>query len=171
MKKQRADFEAHALIHINVLARAAVRICDTPEAANDAVQETYLQAWKYWDTFEMGTNCRAWLFRILFNVIKKRAGSRKPTVSLEETPCDNVLQFDPQFQIEESEVLEVFQRLSEDHRKVLLLVAVEELPYKEAAAVLEVPIGTVMSRLSRARAELRRMLERDSSRQNRQVAG
>ncbi len=140
--------------------RAAVRSCDSREAAEDVVQETYLQAWKYWRTFQPGTNCRAWLFRILFNVIKKRSGEKNADVPLEESAFENVLRFEPAGQIEEWEVLEAFDRLAEDQRAVLLLVVVEEMTYKEAAVALGVPIGTVMSRLSRARVQLRRMLER-----------
>ncbi|MCA1607609.1 MAG: RNA polymerase sigma factor, partial [Acidobacteria bacterium] len=123
-------------------------------------QETYLQAWKYWRTFQPGTNCRAWLFRILFNVLKKTRGEYKEQVGVDEQDLANVLLFDPAGQIEEVEVLEAFDRLAEDQRAVLLLVAVEEMSYKEAAGALGVPVGTVMSRLNRARTRLRRLLGR-----------
>ncbi|MCA1635903.1 MAG: RNA polymerase sigma factor [Acidobacteria bacterium] len=159
-RQQHLDFETHALVHLDALMRAAVRLCDSREAAEDALQETYLQAWKYWRTFQPGTNCRAWLFRILFNVIKKRSGEKNADVPLEESDFENVLRFEPAGQIEEYEVLEAFDRLAEDQRAVLLLVVVEEMSYKEAAITLGVPVGTVMSRLSRARTELRRMLGR-----------
>jgi RNA polymerase sigma-70 factor (ECF subfamily) len=72
-----------------------------------------------------------------------------------------VLRFVPDRQLEAYEVLEVFGRLAEEHRAVLLLVAVEEMSYKEAAFALGVPVGTVMSRLNRARTQLRRLLRRD----------
>jgi len=159
-RQQHLDFETHALVHLDALMRAAARLCGSREAAEDVVQETYLQAWKYWRTFQPGTNCRAWLFRILFNVIKKRSGEKNADVPLEESDYENILRFEPAGQIDECEVLEVFDHLTEDQRAVLLLVVVEEMSYKEAAVALGVPIGTVMSRLSRARVQLRRMLGR-----------
>ncbi|MCA1600073.1 MAG: RNA polymerase sigma factor [Acidobacteria bacterium] len=159
-RRQREEFETHALVHLDTLVRAAVRLAGSREAAEDAVQETYLQAWKYWRTFQPGTNCRAWLFRILFNVLKKTRGENKEQVGIDEQDLANVLFFDPAGQIEEVEVLEAFDRLAEDQRAVLLLVAVEEMSYKEAAGALGVPVGTVMSRLNRARTRLRRLLGR-----------
>lgn len=156
-RRRREEFEYQALPHLNALVRAGVQLCNSVAAAEDAVQETYLQAWKYWHTFRPGTNCRAWLFRILFNVIKKNYGKEKESAQLDEAPAGSVLlMFEPG--IETYEVLEVFNRLTEEHRAVLMLVAVEEMSYKEAASVLEVPVGTVMSRLNRARTELRRRL-------------
>lgn len=158
-RRQREEFHAQALTHLDALLRAGVRLCGSREAAEDAVQETYLQAWKYWHTFQQGTNCRSWLFRILFNVIKKRRLEQR-TIPLEEAEAGNILQFEPSREIEQGEVLEVFERLAVEHRAVLLLITVEELSYKEAAFALGVPVGTVMSRLSRARTQLRRLLGR-----------
>lgn len=158
-RRQREEFEAQALTHIDALVRTGVRLCGSREAAEDAVQETYLQAWKYWRTFQQGTNCRAWLFRILFNVIKKGRLEQR-SIPLEEAEAANILRFDASWQLEQGEVLEVFERLAVEHRAVLLLIAVEELSYKEAAFALGVPVGTVMSRLSRARIQLRRLLGR-----------
>ena len=159
-RRQREEFESHALVHLNTLVRAAVRLTGSREAAEDAVQETYLQAWKYWRTFQPGTNCRAWLFRILFNVIKKTHRANQEHIVVEEQDLANVLRFDPARQLEEIEVLEAFDRLAEDQRAVLLLIAVEEMSYKEAASALGVPVGTVMSRLNRARTRMRRILGR-----------
>lgn len=169
-RRQREEFETQALVHLDALVRASVRLCGSREAAEDAVQETYLQAWKYWSTFQTGTNCRAWLFRILFNVIKKKQGVERARVAFEEV-AENVLRFEPDRQIEAYEVLEVFDRLAEEHRAVLLLVAVEEMSYKEAAFALGVPVGTVMSRLNRARGELRRWLGQAKCRSVAKAAG
>ena len=170
-RRRREEFETQALVHLDALVRASVRLCGSREAAEDAVQEAYLQAWKYWNTFQTGTNCRSWLFRILFNVIKKRRGAERAQVAVEEVAAENVLCFEPDRQIEAFEVLEVFDRLAEEHRAVLLLVAVEEMSYKEAAFALGVPVGTVMSRLSRARAELRRWLGQAKCRSVAKVVG
>ena len=72
------DFERLALVHLEELVRTATRTCGSREAAEDCVQEAYMRAWKYWDRFEPGTNCRAWLYTILFNVIRKRRGGSDP---------------------------------------------------------------------------------------------
>ncbi len=145
--------------------RAATRIVRARQEAEDIVQETYLRAWKYFDSFETGSNCASWLFRIMFNVINGRKGkeARMPESPLEnEDRIDyqpgNVVAMDPLKRLEGREVLEATEQLSEDHRSVLWLVVVEEFSYKEAADILGVPIGTVMSRLHRARRDLRRIL-------------
>jgi RNA polymerase sigma-70 factor (ECF subfamily) len=158
-RRQREQFETQALVHLDALLRAAARLCNSREEAEDAVQQTYLQAWKYWSTFQQGTNCRSWLFRILFNVIKKGCSAHQ-ALSVDESTAANILRFTPNQQIQAYEVMEAFDHLEQEHRAVLLLIAVEEMSYKEAAFVLSVPVGTVMSRLNRARTQLRRLLER-----------
>lgn len=157
-RRRREEFEAQALVHLDALARTATSLCGSRAAGEDAVQDTYLQAWKYWNTFRPGTNCRSWLFRILFNVIKKKRRNEAASVSIEDLPPGNVLRFDHGSNLEAYEVLEVLAKLADEHRAVLLLVAVEEMTYKEAAFALGVPVGTVMSRLSRARESLRKHL-------------
>jgi RNA polymerase sigma-70 factor (ECF subfamily) len=157
-RRQRDEFEVQALTQLDALVRSAVRVCGSREEAEDAVQETYLQAWKYWRSFQQGTNCRAWLFRILFNVIKKKATENKTFVSIEEPKVENLIHFDRIASLDEFETLEVFDQLTPEHREVILLVVVEQMSYKDAAAALGVPMGTVMSRLNRARTELRQRL-------------
>jgi RNA polymerase sigma-70 factor (ECF subfamily) len=157
-RRQREEFKSQALVHVAALTRTARRLCDSRESAEDAVQETYLHAWKYWKTFQPGTSCRSWLFRILFNVIKKKHGAQTQQVPIEYAMVDNIVRLIPDQQLEIYEVLEAFERLAEEHRAVLMLVAVEEMTYKEAAFALGVPVGTVMSRLNRARIQLRRWL-------------
>jgi len=158
-RRQREQFETQALVHLDALMHAAARLCDSRQTAEDAVQQTYLQAWKYWSSFQQGTNCRSWLFRILFNVIKKEYSAHQ-FLSVDEATAANVLRFTPDREIEAYEVMEAFDHMEQEHRAVLLLIAVEEMSYKEAAFVLGVPIGTVMSRLNRARTQLRGLLER-----------
>ncbi len=134
--------------------------------AEDVVQETYLRAWKYYSSFESGSNCRAWLFSIMFNVINGRKGkeAKQPETPLGDDEITDyqqsnvVVAFDPIKQIQGREVLEATSLLHTEQRSVLWLVAVEEFSYKEAAEILDIPIGTVMSRLHRARRELRRLL-------------
>jgi RNA polymerase sigma-70 factor (ECF subfamily) len=159
-------FECEALSHLDTLTRAATRIVGLQDA-EDTVQETYFRAWKYFDSFETGSNCRAWLFKIMFNVVndrkKKRARfNEDPLEDSEESAVTGarVLFIDPLKKLEGREVLEAVGRLSEEHRAVIWLVVVEQLSYREVAEVLQVPIGTVMSRLHRARRDLRRQLVR-----------
>lgn len=159
-RRQRDEFEVQALSQLDALLRCALRMCGSRADAEDAVQETYLQAWKYWRSFQQGTNCRAWLFRILFNVIKKRATRNRSFVPIEESETENLLRFERFSSIDQFEMLEIFDRLSAEHREVMLLVVVEEMSYKDAATALGLPMGTVMSRLNRARKELRQRLGR-----------
>ncbi len=156
--------------HLDALLKTANRIARPLLDAEDVVQETYLRAWKHFDSFEKGTNCRAWLFRIMFNVIKARSGVQSKRLEIpmdEEVEMENrpgnVVFFDPLKRIEGREVLEAATRLSPDHREVLWLVVVEEFSYREASEILDMPVGTVMSRLHRARRELRKLLITDSA--------
>ena len=155
------DFESEAMPHINDLYQSADRLLLDESTAGDAVQETYLVAWKTFDRYQRGTNCRAWLFGILFNVVRherrKRfkwiTGAREDLAELEVAapqPVPTVLT--------DQTILQALDRLPLQFREVLLLVDVEEFSYKEAGEILGVPIGTIMSRVSRARALLRGQL-------------
>ncbi|HLG13699.1 MAG TPA: RNA polymerase sigma factor [Blastocatellia bacterium] len=158
-------FESEALIHADSLLKTSRRVARSSEDAEDVVQETFLRAWKYFDSFEAGSNARAWLFRIMFNVINARVGKQ---AKLAEVPIEsdeggtqeprNVVAFDPLRQLEGQEVLEAAKRLSTEHQSVLWLVVIEEFSYQQAAEILEVPTGTIMSRLHRARRELRKLM-------------
>lgn len=162
---QLESFEREVLIHLNTLLKAASRILQSTSEGEDVVQETFLRAWKHFDSFETGTRARAWLFRIMFNVVnaRKRKESKIPQTPLDEDTDfeqgqSNVVIFDPLKQIEGQEILEATRQLSEEHRAVLWLVVVEEFSYRETAEILGLPIGTVMSRLHRSRRELRKLV-------------
>ncbi|HTS01841.1 MAG TPA: sigma-70 family RNA polymerase sigma factor [Thermoanaerobaculia bacterium] len=155
----REDFDREAWPHFREIARAALRLARRPAEAEDLASEVFLQAWKSFTKFERGTNCRAWLYKILWNVNQQRSRKRVPftlgaegeallaeTLAAEEpTPTE----------IKDEEVGAALDALSPEHRQILLLSDVDEFTYKEIATILRVPIGTVMSRLSRARAALR----------------
>ena len=154
-------FETEAMQHIDDLYRTASRLTMSQTDAEDLVQETYMQAWKSFENYEPGTNCRAWLYKIMFHVVhhhrRKQFRYVSATVEADELGLEDTLRYEPPVAeyLSEEEVLAALDRLPEHYRDVVLLVDVEELSYKEAAAALDVPIGTVMSRLSRGRAVLR----------------
>jgi RNA polymerase sigma-70 factor (ECF subfamily) len=129
--------------------------------ASDAIQETYLLAWKSFDRYERGTNCKAWLYQILFNVVRhERRTWFKWITGREEDAAESVLIAATAIptQLEDNKILAALDRIPSQFRDVVLLVDVEEFSYKEAGEMLRVPIGTVMSRLSRGRALLREEL-------------
>lgn len=154
------EFERIALVYVTELLRVARRVCGDATQAEDLVQETYLRAWKFWERFEPGTNCRAWLYKIMFNVFRSsRTKAGRVTVSIERPEIGRVLPFTPPPSITMQAVGTAFDQLTEEYRSALLLVAVEGFSYKEAAEILDVPIGTIMSRIHRGRAALRELVE------------
>ena len=156
------DFEAAALPHLNDLYRTATRLLGDSTRADDLVQEVYLQAWKSFSRFEPGTNCRAWLFKILFHSFQhyRRKWFNLRIVKESEEMLERAASAAPPVpeQITDEEVLAALDEISPDFRAVVLLIDVEEFSYKEAAGILSVPIGTIMSRLSRGRRLLRERL-------------
>jgi RNA polymerase sigma-70 factor (ECF subfamily) len=130
--------------------------------AEDVVQEVYLQAWKSFGRFEPGTNCRAWLFKILFHCVNhhRRKWFRFPLLKETEEFIEANLTWSPPIpeHLTDEEILAALDKIPTDFRSVVLLVDVEEFAYKETADILAVPIGTVMSRLSRGRKLLREQL-------------
>jgi RNA polymerase sigma-70 factor (ECF subfamily) len=158
-QRLREDFDREAWPHFREITRAALRLTRRPAEAEDLASEVFLQAWKSFEKFERGTNCRAWLYKILWNVNQQRSRKKVPftlgaegeallaeTLAAEEpTPTE----------IRDEEVSAALDAISPEHKQILLLSDVDEFTYKEIATILRVPIGTVMSRLSRARAALR----------------
>jgi RNA polymerase sigma factor (sigma-70 family) len=152
---------------IPALRRYARSFLKDTAAADDLVQDTLLRAISHWRQRRSDGDARSWLFTILHNLAinqlrqTARRGDMLPLddadesdVSAPSTQEDGLRQHD---------ILAAVNRLSDDQRSVLLLVSVEDLSYAEAARVLDVPIGTVMSRLARARARLLRMMDEDSA--------
>jgi len=157
----RDDFETEALPHIQDLFRTAVSILGNRTEAEDAVQEVYLQAWKSFQRFTPGTNCRAWLFGILFHVIShqrrkwlSRFVLREPKTFEDSTPYTPPV---PE-QLTDNELLSAFRKLPQQFAEVVMLADVHEFSYREIQQSLGIPIGTVMSRLSRGRQLLRAQL-------------
>jgi RNA polymerase sigma-70 factor, ECF subfamily len=161
-RMRQVEFERVAMPHTETLLRAALRLTRNREGAEDMVQETLLRAWTAFEQFEHGTNCKAWLFRILLNISSKRRRRLRATpaiVTLDETQSKIVPFRAAPSQFEAVEVLSALDMLSKEHRIVLILMVVEGFTCKEIAGMCDLPLGTVMSRLSRARAELRKILD------------
>lgn len=167
--ERRAAFEREALVHLDALYRVALRLTGNAADADDLVQDTMLKAYRAWDQFEPGTNARGWLLTILRNAFinEYRRKRRQP----EAVDVDAVEPFavfpdiqeeDPQGaffdRIVDDEVLRAIDQLPEAFRETLVLSDVEGLSYQEIARVLEVPVGTVKSRLFRARQMLQAKL-------------
>jgi RNA polymerase sigma-70 factor (ECF subfamily) len=153
----RQSFEETALPHLPAVHAMARRLCSGSEEARDLVQETYLRAWRTYQNFRPGTNCRAWLLTILNSVwINRYRKSRReiPAASLEELEerfGESVAAAAEPPAWSDDQVETALRELPEDFRAVLLMVDVEELTYEEAAQALGCPVGTVRSRLFRAR--------------------
>lgn len=158
MQTRREEFRQVALPHLGELVRVATRVLRDRAAAEDAVQETFLQAWRSFSTFQPGTNCRAWLYTIMFRVISRnrRKAHAERQVDLDSAPAGALLvETPPVDSLARDHLLAAVEALPDVYRTVLLLADVEQLKYREIAEVLDVPLGTVMSRLSRARDQLR----------------
>ncbi|HMD49291.1 MAG TPA: sigma-70 family RNA polymerase sigma factor [Bryobacteraceae bacterium] len=156
------EFEALTLPHRDALYQSARSMMANAAAAEDAVLETYLQAWKSFSRFQPGTNCRAWLFGILFNVIRHERRKWTSRVSFIEKPeiLEQTLAAQPSNHetLADEEILTALREIPQIYSEVVLLSDVQEFSYKEVQEALGIPIGTVMSRLSRGRQLLRSKL-------------
>ncbi|PYP09534.1 MAG: RNA polymerase subunit sigma [Gemmatimonadetes bacterium] len=162
LDEKRASFEREALVHLDVLYRVALRLTGNPADADDLVQETMLKAYRAWDQYEKGTNAKAWMLTILRHAFinEYRRRTRHPeTVDVDSIEpyavFPEVQDEDPQGaffdRIVDDEVLRAIDQLPEVFRETLVLSDVEGMSYQEIAGILEVPVGTVKSRLFRAR--------------------
>lgn len=140
------------------MLRVARRLAADPALAEDLVQESLLLAWRGFDRFRAGTNARAWLFRILFNAFYSRGRKMRAapvTVPLDSESEEAASASQAQASLLDAAALSrALEQLSVEHRAVLLLGVVEGFTCREMAEILEVPIGTVASRLNRARQAL-----------------
>ncbi len=180
-EQRRDQFESLALPLLDRLYVTALRLVREPARAEDMVQETFLRAWQNFDRFSIGTNFKAWIFQILtYLFLNDRRSANRRTVSVDFTEHDVIEAPAPADSAASETATEAFaaqsttiqdwerlypslvddgmkralDRLPEEQRAVLLLVTLAELSYQECAEILNVPIGTIMSRLFRARQQL-----------------
>jgi RNA polymerase sigma-70 factor (ECF subfamily) len=174
-------FAEEAMVHMSSLYTAALRMTRNPADAEDLVQETYLKAYRAYGTFKEGTNLKAWLYKILTNTFinSYRSKKRRP----EQTELDDVedlylyrrlggleavsagrsAEEEVMDHFTETDVKEAVESLPEQFRMAVLLADVEGFSYKEIAEILDIPIGTVMSRLHRGRRALQKALHQFAS--------
>ena len=173
---QAADFHEEALPHMDAVFRFALRLAGTRDLAEDLVQETFLRAFRSWDQYTPGTQCKSWLFTICRNVFLRHA---ERSQRHDEIVAENVDRSAPAFEvvnplwakaveadpegdffksIVDEEVLRHLQDLPEDYRTAVVLSDLEGFTYQEIAEMMEVPVGTVKSRLFRGRRVLQRVL-------------
>ena len=176
MSKEEKDelFREEALPHLNALYNYARSISYSDEDAEDLVQDTYMRAYRFFHQYTPGSNCKAWLFTILRNLYNTRYKQykRKPDkVHYEDT--DEVYNFmvegewtseigDPESEFFDNilprRIVEAIEDLPEEFKSTLILADLEDFSYKEIAEILDCPVGTVMSRLHRARNILKKKL-------------
>ncbi|MFA6455565.1 MAG: sigma-70 family RNA polymerase sigma factor [Bacteroidota bacterium] len=159
------EFEQQTLPHMEVLYNYALRMTGNKEDANDLLQETFLKAYRFWNKFEQGTNLRAWLFRIMKNTyinVYRKEVKEPDKVDYDEIEGfynlvrdrngdDNDLQEKMFGQLLDDDVSAALESLPEEFRTVVILCDIEGLAYEEIAEFLQIPVGTVRSRLHRGR--------------------
>lgn len=170
----RADFEREAMVHLDTLYGAALRLTRSPSDAEDLVQDSLVKAFRFYERFEAGTNMKAWLLKILRNTFinRYRRSVRERNVfegAIAKPVGDGVMSRaamrgltrpveNAQRRLLAEEIQRALDDLPEEHRMIVLLADVEELSYREIADIAGCPIGTVMSRLHRARKALQSRL-------------
>jgi RNA polymerase sigma-70 factor (ECF subfamily) len=170
--KKQQDFNAEMIPHLDAMYNFALRLTTDPTDAEDLVQDTIVKAFRFFNSYEKGTNAKAWLFRILKNsyINNYRKKSKQPhqvdydevstyyeTVRSEQsdtTDMEDIMYRE----LLDDQVTKALERLPEDFRTVVLLCDVEGFTYEEIANMLDVPIGTIRSRLHRGRNLLRTAL-------------
>jgi RNA polymerase sigma-70 factor (ECF subfamily) len=176
--RDRVRFEEEALEFADQVYRVARRLVGSREEAEDLVQETYARAFRSWRSFTPGTNLRAWLLRILtnLNLDRGRRVQRSPDFQpleegdyylankLAEAAGEQVLDQDRVVErLSQDSVVTALSALSHDFRDVVVLVDIGEFSYADAAQILDIPIGTVMSRLHRGRRQLKQRLAEEAA--------
>ena len=169
MKKDIDSFEKIAIPHLGSVYRAAYTLCSNVDEAEDLTQTTFLRAFERFNTFKKDTNCKAWLLRIMRNRwidVMRHRGSIGRALQLDENVVANEEQVEIKYtncedlmaNFSDEQVIKALKSLPDDQRFALLLIDVEQLTQEEASEIMNVPVGTIKSRTSRARAILKERL-------------
>ncbi|TNE72694.1 sigma-70 family RNA polymerase sigma factor [bacterium] len=172
-KKKQVDFKNEILPHLDSLYNFALRLTNDHHESEDLIQDTLVKAYRFFDSYEKGTYAKAWLFRILKNSFINRY--RKASKSPDQVDYDEIASFYETIRSEQSdttdyqeilfreqlgdEVSLALKKLPEDFRTVVVLCDIDGFTYEETANMLDVPIGTIRSRLHRGRSLLRSILQ------------
>jgi len=152
--------EHHRIVdHVPALRRYARVLTGDAWAADDLVQDTLERACRKWLLWRTGSNLRAWLFTLMHHLYLNQRRAAPPLHAVDIDTLHEGLQAPPASRDNALDLERCLQRLPAEQRAVLLLVALEDMPYADAARVLQIPVGTVMSRLSRARTRLRELMD------------
>ncbi len=170
----RTEFERLSMEHMDALFASALRLTRNPKDAEDLVQDTYLKAFRFFDSFEPGTNIKAWMFKILTNTFINKYRRKVKEKELAEAPAEDVMldRFISTAQVKavqdpesdffdrllSDEVVEALDQVPVDFRMVVILADIQDFSYKEIAEIVGCPVGTVMSRLFRGRRILQKHL-------------
>ena len=169
LKKDTDSFEEIAIPHFDSVYRAAVVLCRNQDAAEDLTQATYLRAFERFDTFRKGTNCKAWLLSIMRNMWIDQV--RHQSLAGQVLPLDEGIFADEKQEeirytdsedllanFSDEQIIKALKSLPDEQRFALFLCDVEQLSQKEVAEIMNIAVGTVKSRTSRARAALKKRL-------------
>ena len=164
-----ASFKDGLVAEMGNLRAFAVSLCGSASVADDLVQETLLRAWSKWDRFQPGTSLRAWLFTILRNIYYSNCRKSVREVQDSEGAYAQrlVVPGDQESHIDLEDFRKALARLPLEQREVLILVGASGVSYEEAATICGVEVGTIKSRLSRARTQLARLLGWDARAESR----
>jgi len=173
-QRNRSEFETLTLEHMDALYGAALRLTRSPKDAEDLVQDTFLKAFRFFDSFEKGTNIKAWLFKIQTNTFINKYRRKVKEREVADTPAEDVVldRFVSSEQVRalqdpegdffgkllSDEVVEALDQVPVDFRMVVILADIQGFSYKEIAEIVGCPVGTVMSRLFRGRRILQKHL-------------
>lgn len=173
--RKREEFEKTALVHLDLLYNSALQMTRNTQDADDLVQETFIKAFRFFDKFEKGTNCKAWLFKIMRNnfINSYRKKAKQPTqvdfgeventyitdvkreILSEGSLLDTARIFE---NVMEDDVKKAVESLPMEFRIAIILSDIEDFSYQEIAEIMDCPIGTVRSRISRGRKFLQKRL-------------
>ena len=172
--KNQTEFESVALEHVDALYASALRMTRSAKDAEDLVQDTYLKAFRFFESFEKGTNIKAWLFKILTNTFINKYRRKVKEKEMAEAPAEDIMldRFISAERVNElqapeqsffnkllsDEVVEALDQVPVDFRMVVILADIQGFSYKDIAEIVGCPVGTVMSRLFRGRRILQKHL-------------